>query len=218
MEVILAINHQPGTNIKRLQIVIAVTSVVLPSTKLLGLSVQILIESPLLTKNMSPTSGVGLETPCVCVCVCVCMCVCVCDSNSAPQVLIYTLTDGVHACPNVTHLSDELLTCVHSVSSRMRTGLCVAVCRSVCCSALKWAAVSCSVLQGNDVIKDHTPIRYAAHVCAHTLTCVQIRCSRVCTAFPHKYSQVCVLQCAAMYCVAVCCSALQCIAVRCSVL
>jgi len=40
----------------------------------------------------------------------------------APQVLIYTLTDGVHACPNVTHLSDELLTCVHSVSSRMRTG------------------------------------------------------------------------------------------------
>jgi len=70
--VILAINHQPGTNIKRLQIVIAVTSVVLPSTKLLGLSVQILIESPLLTKNMSPTSGVGLETPCVRVCVCVC--------------------------------------------------------------------------------------------------------------------------------------------------
>jgi len=61
IQVIFATNRHPGTNTKRLQIVIAVTSaalsLVLLSTKLLGLSVQFLIEIPLLTEDMSPKSG-----------------------------------------------------------------------------------------------------------------------------------------------------------------
>ena len=39
-----------------------------------------------------------------------------------PKVLIYTQADGVHPCANVSRQSDELLTCLHTVSSRMRTG------------------------------------------------------------------------------------------------
>ena len=40
----------------------------------------------------------------------------------APRVLIYTESDGVHLCPNVTHVSDRRITCVHTVSPKMRTG------------------------------------------------------------------------------------------------
>ena len=43
-------------------------------------------------------------------------------SFPAPQVMIYTEEDGVHACNNITHESDNLVTCVHIVSPRMRTG------------------------------------------------------------------------------------------------
>ncbi len=44
------------------------------------------------------------------------------------QVLIYTAADGVRMCLNMTHLSDTRLTCVHTVSSKMRTGMYVSVC------------------------------------------------------------------------------------------
>ena len=41
--------------------------------------------------------------------------------------LIYTATDGVRMCLNVTHQSDARLTCLHTVSSKMRTGMYVSV-------------------------------------------------------------------------------------------
>jgi hypothetical protein len=43
-------------------------------------------------------------------------------SQAAPTVLIYTDADGVHLCGNVSHLSDQVITCLHTVSSQMRTG------------------------------------------------------------------------------------------------
>lgn len=44
------------------------------------------------------------------------------DGDPFPKVLIYTMTDGVHLCTNVSHVSDMTLMCVHTVSARMRTG------------------------------------------------------------------------------------------------
>jgi hypothetical protein len=44
------------------------------------------------------------------------------DGDPFPKVLIYTMTDGVHLCTNVSHVSDMTVMCVHTVSARMRTG------------------------------------------------------------------------------------------------
>jgi len=43
-------------------------------------------------------------------------------SQAAPSVLIYTEADGIHPCGNVSHHSDQVITCLHTVSSQMRTG------------------------------------------------------------------------------------------------
>ncbi len=44
------------------------------------------------------------------------------DGDPFPKVLIYTMTDGVYICTNVSHVSDMTVMCVHTLSTRMRTG------------------------------------------------------------------------------------------------
>ena len=78
--------------------------------------------------------------------------------------------------------------------------------KKVCCSALQYVTVSCSVLQCVVVPSKQLLLRTNA-------TVMNIAHEQL--VWKQKVCSVC---CSVLQCVAVCCSALQCVAVRCSAL